>query len=223
MQKIEIKVYGFRELSNKSREKALNELRYINTDYVWWDFIYEDFISLCKTIGIGAEAGKIYFRGFYSQGDGSAFDAPVNIPALAEGMAQGKWKEYSNNDNLLLPAPAVNKHVLGLIKTGVIDTSFMIKSGGRGYYIKVDNDYDFVYNKAVNYKNITAEMDKFSAWVEETAKKLNRFLYISLRDEYEYRVSDKAVEEAIEANDYLFMSDGKLATRLLGLVEEPKD
>jgi len=135
MQKIEINVYGFKELSDKSKAKALDELRYINTDHVWWDFIYEDFISLCKTIGIGAEAGKIYFRGFYSQGDGSAFDAPVNIPALADGIAQGKWKGYSNNDNLLLSAPAVNKHVWGLIRTGTIDTSFMIKSAGRGYYM----------------------------------------------------------------------------------------
>ena len=57
----------------------------------------------------------------------------------------------------------------------------------------------------------------------EIARILNRFLYNALMDAFEYCISDKAVEEAIEANEHLFTSDGKLATRLVSLAEETKD
>lgn len=35
-------VYKFDELSEKAQEKALDNLRDINTDHEWWEFTYED-------------------------------------------------------------------------------------------------------------------------------------------------------------------------------------
>jgi hypothetical protein len=35
-------VYKFEELSDKAKEKAIDNLRDINVDYKWWDSIYED-------------------------------------------------------------------------------------------------------------------------------------------------------------------------------------
>src|SRR5690606_13720103 len=37
-----IKLYSFDELSKEAQNKAVNDLFDINTDYKWWDFIYED-------------------------------------------------------------------------------------------------------------------------------------------------------------------------------------
>jgi hypothetical protein len=41
-------VYSFDELNEEQRQNAVNNLRYSNVDYEWWDFIYED----AKTCGI---------------------------------------------------------------------------------------------------------------------------------------------------------------------------
>ena len=38
----ETKVYKFDELSEKAKEKALNELYDINIGYEWWDGVYDD-------------------------------------------------------------------------------------------------------------------------------------------------------------------------------------
>ena len=43
-----INVYSFSELSEKAKEKVLNNFSDINTDYDWWSYIYED----AKNIGL---------------------------------------------------------------------------------------------------------------------------------------------------------------------------
>jgi len=48
MKTIEIKIYSFDELSEKAKEKAIENLSDINTDLDWWDTVYED----AKTIGL---------------------------------------------------------------------------------------------------------------------------------------------------------------------------
>jgi hypothetical protein len=42
MRKIETTVYTFDELDEEGKEKALDNLRGINVDFDWWEFIYED-------------------------------------------------------------------------------------------------------------------------------------------------------------------------------------
>lgn len=42
MRTIRIKLFKFKELSEKSQEKAISEFSDINIDHSWWDFIYED-------------------------------------------------------------------------------------------------------------------------------------------------------------------------------------
>lgn len=63
MKTIEINLYKFNELSEKSQEKVLNELHDINVDYSWWDFIYED----AKDIGLEITEFDID-RGNYLEG-----------------------------------------------------------------------------------------------------------------------------------------------------------
>lgn len=42
MKKVIINTYQFSELSEKAKEKALQELSNINVDFEWWDTTYED-------------------------------------------------------------------------------------------------------------------------------------------------------------------------------------
>jgi len=63
MKTIEINLYEFDELGEEEQKRALRELSDINTDFDWWEFVYEDaeqigceikgFDLWGKTIGFG--------------------------------------------------------------------------------------------------------------------------------------------------------------------------
>ena len=42
MKTVTIKLYGFNELSTKSKERAMDNLYDINMRYEWWDEVYQD-------------------------------------------------------------------------------------------------------------------------------------------------------------------------------------
>lgn len=42
MKTIQLNLYPFAELNEEAKEKALNDHRFINVDYAWWDSVYED-------------------------------------------------------------------------------------------------------------------------------------------------------------------------------------
>jgi hypothetical protein len=48
MRQITTNVYQFEELSDEAKETALNDMRDINVDYDWWDYMYDD----AETIGL---------------------------------------------------------------------------------------------------------------------------------------------------------------------------
>jgi hypothetical protein len=79
MKTIQVKLFEFNELAENAQQKAIEAHRYINVHHQWWDFIYADFIAVCQTIGITVDSRKIFFRGFYSQGDGSGFVAEIDL------------------------------------------------------------------------------------------------------------------------------------------------
>ncbi len=217
MKAITINLYELQELNEQAKQKALDEYRYINVEHEWWDYIFEDFKAICATIGIQADTGKMYFRGFYSQGDGSAFDATINVPSLLDGIRQEKWKEYAPNEKLSFAAMTIDNRILNLFKSQLIDSPIIIS---KAHYIVVEQPFDFEYNKRTDFTHIEDKLQVIRDWVEGVAKQLNRFLYNTLRDNYEELISDKAVTDGIEANEYQFTSDGKPANRLALLAGE---
>jgi len=63
------------EVSSKC-SRLLEEHRYINVEHhEWWDGVYEDFTDRMKAVGI--HVNKMYFSGFYSQGDGACFEGQL--------------------------------------------------------------------------------------------------------------------------------------------------
>ena len=46
MEKVEITLYEYRELSEEAKAKVLEKFRGINIDHEWWEFIFEDCIVI---------------------------------------------------------------------------------------------------------------------------------------------------------------------------------
>jgi hypothetical protein len=218
MKTIQIKLYEFAELDEKGKDKALKELSDINVDYDWYEPIFYDFQAIVKTLGITLTINHIHFSGFYSQGDGSAFKATVNLPELAEAVKNESWRSYTPHLELDLPVCEAENRILKLIKNEAIDISPQIVQPTRSYYVRAELNNQFPYNNH-RFDRIEAELEKLEQWLQVVAEKLNRYLYKSLQDDYDYQTSDKAMIEAIEANEYHFMADGKLATTIERMAE----
>jgi len=216
MKTIQLNLYEFAELEEQAQQKAIEAHRYINVDYGWWDFIYDDFISIAETIGITIKKGSIAFDGFYSQGDGSAFKAEIDLPEIFKAIANQNWKTYAPKLELDLSLPEIDRRILKLISGDKLDIDPQIIQPTNSYYVRAEMNENLPYSEQ-GYPQIEKQLDIMEKGLQKIADTLNRFLYKSLQDEYEYQTAEQAVAEAIEANEYWFTADGKKATRLESL------
>ncbi len=221
MKTINIALYSIDELSQEAQEKAFERYRHFNVeDNTWYEGEFDDFVSLCKTIGIDIPANGISFSGFWSQGDGSTFASTINAEQLIKGIGQEAWKDYAPKlDFNFKPCPC-DKRVLALISKGYIEYQLSTETPKRGYYIEFWADYSFIPNRGNELTNIENELAKLDKWIEHCLKLLNRHLYKSLEEQYEYETTDETIKETFMANDYLFTADGKKADRLLNFTIE---
>lgn len=214
MKTILINLYSFEELDEKAKQKALQAYHDLNTDYYWWDFIYDDFVTVCEYLGINVDKNAIHFEGFYSQGDGSSFVAEVDFVQLLNSIANEGWREYAPKQEFGFTLPGIDKRVLTLVNNTKIELAARIISRQRGYGVVVDLGLDDLGKPAKNHDLIYGELDKLEKWLNNVADILNAFLYRSLQNEYEYQTTDAAIAESIEANEYCFTVDGEKAGRL---------
>jgi hypothetical protein len=218
METIQLDLYGFAELSEKAREKALREFADINVYDDWYAFTIDDFKTICETIGIAVNTQKTYFRGFYSQGDGSCFSAKVDIPLLIQAIKNQSWKDYAPSLEFGFALPDIDSRVVQLIQDESFDISPKITAVERWYKVTADLDYYLPYT---NHKldRIETELEKLEVWLQVVADILNRYLYKSLQAEYEYQTKVETVIEAIGINEYQFTVDGVSATRIKNLAK----
>lgn len=218
MKTINISLYSIDELSKEAQESALNNYGYINVDYDWWEDEYEDFTNVCKTMGISVD--KIHFRGFYSHGDGSCFASTIDVSAFIKGVQSKAWKTYAPTLELNVEKCTVRPAVIDLIDSGVdIEIVMKTETHHRYYCIHYHSTHYVNSTRSRNHRRIEEELDKLDRWAENTLGTLNRYLYRNLKETYEHLTSEEVVSEAIKANGYLFTADGKMATRLLKLVD----
>lgn len=206
MKQITITLYKFNELSEVAKKKAIEHFSNINVDYNWWDSVYENFHSLAALFGITVDLKKTYFTGFYSQGDGSSYTAEIDVLKLINCLKNNSWKEDTPKEDFM--QVDIDKRVLGLIEKGLIEISASVKPVNRETNIDVSYSavYTFYRNKVDNIEN---ELDKLETLVQSVCKRLNKILFVNLRDDYDYLTSEKAIEETIITNEYDFTEAGK--------------
>ncbi len=203
-------VFEIGELSETAKESAREWYREHCLDFDWYDFVYEDFLTICGLLGIDLntrharlmgggtrEDPCIYFRGFWSQGDGASFEG---VYGYARG-APKKLREYAPEDTGL--------HAIAESLQAVQQRNFYQLTAGirqQGRYC-----HEFTMSVAVerdseNCQDMTADAEDA---LTESFRALARWLYGRLRSEYEYLISDEAVDESIEANGWTFTACGK--------------
>lgn len=217
MKKITIKLYSFSELDRDAKQKALTTYRDLNVNFDWWDDEFEDFIELCSYIGIAVIKDKIKFRGFYSQGDGSGFSAKVDILKLITAIENQTWKDYAPMQEFPFTAPGIDRRVLPLLAKDILPNEPQIISRAQQYGVVVDLGIYVINEDGREHDNVFEELDKLEEWLRAIAESLNRYLYKSLENQYEFLTSDTAIKESILTNEYLFTADGRSANHLIEL------
>ena len=120
MKTIRLEIYDFEELNAEAKEKAITEHRDFNLVLLWWEFVYDSFVTLCSSFGITVDKNTITFDGFYSQGDGSGFSAEVEIVTLKNTIENTSWKVYEPDEKFAFSLPDIDRRVMGLIEKGGI-------------------------------------------------------------------------------------------------------
>lgn len=209
-----ITLYSFDELSDKAKQKAIENLYDLNVDYEWWENTYDDFHSMAKYFGIDVDLKKTWFTGFYQQGQGSAYTADVDVIKLVACVKGHLWKEYAPKDTLSFYDVTPNiERVCKLISKDFIDGSCYVEATNRETSIKVSFDYD-IYNTNERWDqepaNVLNAINDLEILVSDVCKTLNDWFFKNLQTEYDYLTSEEAIIESIQANDYTFTEDGKL-------------
>lgn len=197
MKVIETKVYNFSELSPSAKEKAREWYREGAFDYDWWEFIYYDAKTIARLMGI--EIDKIYFSGFWSQGDGACFEGKWR----ARDVKRDGVKGYAPQDTELHRIAVIFEELAEKFP----ESYFGVKHRGHYYH---ENCTEFSCDFGDDTENHKPDdMDTAEDTMKEAARDFMRWIYRQLEKEYDYLNADEQVDKMIEANEYTFTEDGK--------------
>lgn len=216
MKRISINLYSIEELSPKAQQYAFQQYQYYNiTEFNWYEYTFDDFISICKEIGIELSAKDIFYKGFWSQGNGSTFASVIDLLTFIESIQKKSWKEYAPALELDISPCPCDRRIIQLIKAGHISCSLQTKVPMRGYYLEYLSEYSIEATDQKQYPNIETELKKLDTWVEKCLNVLNTHLYSTLEEAYEYLISNEALTENFMSDQCLFTEDGSMADHLL--------
>ena len=181
------------------KEKAIEKNRFINVDFDdWCEPTIDSWTEKLKDIGF--EGVKIYFRVFYSQGDGACFDCNEidNQKLFDYLLSVGKISE-KEFDNL--------KDVFDWFKFAIETNSFAT------YYSHEKTR--FISLEILDYNYIDEKQEKLLNEIEKTIEEIRlEFcdrIYKDLENEYYYLTSDDSVYETLKTNEFYFESNGEIA------------
>lgn len=211
---ITITAYTFDELSDKAKDKARERHRDMNVIGDWWDSTYEDADLIAELMGIDIDRDAIrkrdgsivpggpdiQFSGFARQGDGLSFT--------------GAWTPKEGG------AAAVREHApLDERLHGIADTlealGKAIGPNMRATMKRNGHQHSHEYTVSIELEDMdeTTESDprgtdQQQKDVADALRSYMKWIYRQLEQEYEYLTGDEAVDETIQANEYLFTEDG---------------
>lgn len=184
-------------VTSSQRASLIEKYRNINVDYDWWDSVYDMFREDMKAVGIGVQ--RMYFSGFYSQGDGACFEG-----SLGNALT---YLDHHHKDQF----PMIRK---------------LLEAGG-GLYVRCEHSGRYYHENCTSFwvdaDTLTGMIDQptefheqvVEQWQELLEDELSDFekavidqwreymgqLYSNLEEEYDHLTSDEAVWDAIEANE----------------------
>ena len=206
---IETTVYTIDELSDAAKENARIWYRDQGLHDEWYDFVYEDFETICRILGVtlattpvrlygGVTRDKpqIYWSGFSFQGDRASFAGNYSYARDASKAIRAHAPKDAELHRIALELQAVQRKNFWQVHAS-------IRQGGC---------YCHEYSMAIEVERDSPTWQPMTDGAEDTVtealRDLARWLYRHLRSEYEHQTSDEAVDEIVDVNQWTFKADG---------------
>ncbi len=206
---VETTVFTIDELSDAAKENARIWYRDQGLHDEWYDFVYEDFETICGILGItlattpvrlygGGTRDKpqIFWSGFHSQGDGASFFGTYCHARGASKAIRAHAPKDAELHRIADELQAVQKRNFWQVHAS-------IRQSGR---------YCHEYSMAIEVERDSPTWQPMTGGAEEIViealRDLARWLYRQLRSEYEHQTSDEAVDEIVSINEWTFQADG---------------
>jgi len=207
-----VTAYSFSELSERAKDKARDKFREHALQYDWWEDVYITADHVAALMGIEIDRGRsaatpnIEFSGFASQGDGACLTGTWSHKTDGPKAV----REYLPEDERL--------HAIADELDRLGKTFGPCAPNVRAVVTKISNHYCHENTVSADLEdtddedtNFTVDQDKA---VNDALRSFMRWIYRQLEAEYTYRMSDAAIDEDIEANEYLFTAEGSRTTVL---------
>ena len=206
---IEITIYRFDELPDAAKDNARAWYREGAFAHDWYDAVYEDFQRIAEILGVhlrtrtsrlmGGEISEspcIWFTGFWSQGDGAAWEGSYSFRKGASSAI----RSYAPKDREL---HRIADALLAIQRRNFYQLQADVRHRGN-YYHAFTMDIAVMRESPVG-QDMTEDAESA---VIDLLRDLARWLYRQLEQEYDYLSSDAAVDEAVLAYGYTFTEGG---------------
>ena len=180
----QVEVYNFDELSDEVQEKVLDNLRYNDSCNDDWDYLLDYFCEKFKENDFDIDVKDMDI-----EGRGNCYS--IHIPT---SVFLGRIDSYDFQ---------------------VINTDGYIRSF-RDYNFDVEycgDEYDIDDDEDITQDFLNVKLEEFRGFVEERVTAMKLLLdefEKAIQDEEDYRYSDEAIKERIDANEYRFLKDGTI-------------
>ena len=207
---ISMTVYRLNELHEGAKDRARAWYREAGFDHDWYDAVYEDFQRIAEILGIQLKTrttrlvgGRtrqdpcIWFSGFWSQGDGAAWEGVYSY----RKSAAAKLRAYAPKDKTL---HRIAETLQAAQRQNFYQLSAEVTHRGNYYH---------AFTMAVSVRRDSAAAAEIigdaESIVTDALRDLANWLYRQLEQEYEYLTSDEAVDETLVVGGYTFTEEGR--------------
>ncbi len=203
-------VYRIDELPQGAKDRARAWYREGGFDHDWYDAVYEDFKRIVEILGIHLknrttrlvngrtrEDPCIWFSGFWSQGDGAAWEGVYSY----RKSAAADLRAYAPKDKTL-------HRIVETLQAAQRQNFYQLRAEvthrGNCYHA-----YSMAISVTRNSSAAAEITGNAEPIVSDALRDLANWLYRQLEQEYEYLTSDQAVDETLVANGYTFTEEGR--------------
>lgn len=186
-----------KQLSAEQKAKLIEKYRDINVDWNdWHEWVIEKFKEEMSDIGINVN--RVYFTGFWSQGDGACFDGGAWFPKFMDNFDADKYpmirKLLSMNGSVYFSCRQSGHYY----HENCVDFSYEIEAFDQ----VIDSHSEFQDEVVKVFQDqLDLEAVQFEQEATELFKDKMREVYKTLEKAYEYDTADEQVWETIVANE----------------------
>jgi hypothetical protein len=200
-------VYRVDELHECAKDRARAWYREAGCDDDWYDAVYEDFQRIAEILGIrlktrfvsgrSREDPCIWFSGFWSQGDGAAWEGVYSY----RKSAAAELRAYAPKDKTL-------HRIAETLQAAQRQNFYQLRAA-----VTHRGNYYHAFTMAVSVTRDSSAAVESTGDAEtvviDALRELANWLYRQLEQEYECLSSDEAVDEMLVANGYTFTEEGR--------------